>query len=116
MSRPQYGPSHRKERERWKVIVAAGEGMCARCNRPIGADEPFHLSHDHVAGDGSYEGIAHPSCNLGEKNSRNARERRYVAAAEDWTGFLGPGGECWSRRWVRYDGDDRNAELDGRRR
>jgi hypothetical protein len=112
-----YGRKHRLERKRWEPIVAAGDAVCARCLRPISPGGRWHLSHDHFAADGSYEGIAHASCNIAERNQRVvpklARQKARKKAVPEWKAALlgeseagwkgptGPNGEHWSREW--YD-------------
>jgi hypothetical protein len=57
-----YGPAHRREREKWRPRVEAGQVLCARCHTPIGVGQRWHL--DHTADRKGYLGPSHASCNL----------------------------------------------------
>jgi len=71
-----YGAAHKRERERWSRIIAAGGATCVRCGQPIAPGEPWHLDHADVPGAhqfGWYLGPAHKRCNInaGKKSNGN---------------------------------------------
>jgi hypothetical protein len=67
-----YGAEHRRVREQWRPIVAAGLAECVRCHELIDPDEPFDLDHDDTdPTKTTWLGPAHVSCN------RAANRRKY---------------------------------------
>lgn len=73
MSKPQYGPAHRKERARWAAIVNAGQADCCLCGRWIEPGAAWDL--DHLPGTTDYRGAACARCNRSEGASRGNRMR-----------------------------------------
>ena len=72
--RPQYGPAHKAERERWEPVVDQGDAWCAEViclverdggDRWIPPGTEWHLAHDRNV-PGTYRGPAHARCNLSE--------------------------------------------------
>ena len=64
-----YGGLHKRERERWRPVVAAGAAYCAEpvClmdTRWIQPDTPWDLAHDRTTR--RYHGPAHRRCNRSE--------------------------------------------------
>jgi hypothetical protein len=57
-----YGRAHRKLRARWAPLIAGGQVLCARCEKPIHPYEHWDLGHadDHS---GRYNGPEHRTCN-----------------------------------------------------
>lgn len=41
-----YDGRHKKLRNHYAIIVAAGQATCWRCQQPIRANEPWDLGHD----------------------------------------------------------------------
>lgn len=91
-----YGVAHKKERERWRPIVQAGEALCARCDEPIDPEEDWHL--DHTQDRTGYIGVSHADCNIkagarlgGKLRSRKGRpyrrtQDRLRPVSRDWLG------------------------------
>lgn len=85
MSDTTYGHAHRKERDRWRPVVAAGEAWCAElvCLMPsrwIAPGSAWDLAHDRA--NGGYLGPSHSGCNRAEggreKHKRARTRRRWV--------------------------------------
>jgi hypothetical protein len=70
-----YGAAHRRERARWRPIVAAGGCACVRCGRWISATQPWDLDHDDDDRT-AYRGPAHRSCNRAAGAAASNRARR----------------------------------------
>lgn len=82
-----YGNHHQQVRKRWKLIVEAGNAICARCRRPIYAYEPWDL--DHAPGKRGYLGPSHRRCNrvVGARQGAaitNAKKRLKRAVSRRW--------------------------------
>lgn len=85
MSAVAYNADHRRERERWKRLIAGGSVHCARCGRLIDPEDPFwDLGHDDVLRDGSTWGPEHRRCNRGAPSKRRARVRRQQYWSMEW--------------------------------
>lgn len=57
-----YGAPHRRERERWRPVVEAGDATCCRCHKRIPPDAAWHLDHDDNDRT-RYRGVACATCN-----------------------------------------------------
>lgn len=44
----EYGPGHRRKRDRWKPAVDAGLARCGRCGHPILPGQDWDLGHDDI--------------------------------------------------------------------
>jgi hypothetical protein len=79
-----YGSRHQAERRRWEPIVAAGEAICARCDKPIDPTGPFDLGHneDRTA----WTGPEHVKCNrsAGGKNAAAITNEKKQTLRWDW--------------------------------
>lgn len=95
MSKPLYRHSHQLEKERWRPVIAAGDGWCHEkvclfASRVIPASwaptQLWHLAHDIATG--QTLGPAHRRCNLAERNRRvrNGRRGRKPIAMTEPTG------------------------------
>lgn len=99
-----YGAAHKRERERWAPLVAAGRAICVRCDQPIEAGSTFDLDHNEERN--GWNGPSHVYCNrsAGAKN-RNAMYRRsgVPMTIREW-------GESWTElRWP----DGRIERIEG---
>lgn len=75
-----YGWPHQRERERWRPVVEAGDGVCARCGEPILPGSAWDLGHDDH--DRSvYRGPEHRGCNRGAGGAKGNR-RRYLSVTQ----------------------------------
>ena len=70
----RYGFTHQRTRKLVALEVAAGQARCPRCGEMILPGEPFDLDHADGAGNGSYLGASHRSCNRAAGNKREVRE------------------------------------------
>ena len=57
----RYGAAHKREREKVKREVEAGNAYCSRCGRFIQPGSDWHLDHSEDGKD--YLGPAHARCN-----------------------------------------------------
>lgn len=74
-----YGHEHRKERDRWSLIVNAGAASCTRCGHAVVPGQLWDL--DHAEDRRTYLGPAHRYCNRAagaRKGNRSPRRRRRV--------------------------------------
>lgn len=79
-----YGATHTAERAKWAAVVEAGKAECARCHRPIMADDPWDLDHnDDRTG---YIGPSHATCNrsAGGRNGAAVTNSRWTMTVRDW--------------------------------
>lgn len=79
-----YGGQHKQERAKWVAVVEAGKASCARCHKPIKADDPWDLDHnDDRTG---YIGPSHMSCNrsAGGVNGAAVTNSRWTMTVRDW--------------------------------
>ncbi len=54
-----------------------------------------------MGGPSDYAGVAHVDCNIKESIDRKVRKNAVKRSiATGWTGWMGPGGEIWSRPWL----------------
>jgi len=58
-----YGKAHKRLREQWAPLVAAGGVNCWRCGRQILPGTKWHLGH-HDWNRSIYQGPEHAQCNL----------------------------------------------------
>lgn len=79
-----YGAQHQAERTKWAKVVEAGEASCARCHKPIKADESYDLDHDDDRT--GYIGVSHVSCNrsAGGRNGAAVTNARWSMTVRDW--------------------------------
>ncbi len=81
------GWRHRREREKWARLVAAGNAICARCGGWIAPESGWDL--DHADDRESWIGVSHAHCNRAAGGRKSGRQRR--ALTED---------RYWSREWL----------------
>jgi len=79
-----YGTAHQALRRRWAPIVAAGEQVCAKCDKPIEPDSKWDLGHnDDRTG---YTGPEHATCNrsAGGRNGALTVNMTRTMTIRDW--------------------------------
>ncbi len=94
-----YGGSHKRLRERWARVVAAGNAYCARCGGWLPPGAAWDL--DHSDDRGGYIGPSHAACNRRAPNRRRAASGKRDSDPA-WTGIVPPpdaGVTRWSRVW-----------------
>lgn len=77
-----YGNAHKKRREQYKTLVAAGKAICWRCDEPIDPNGPWDLGHDDHDRT-QYRGPEHVTCNRGAPN-RGTTTERAVDTSRPW--------------------------------
>lgn len=105
-SPPRYGRPHRRVRQPWEPLVAAGQVQCARCHRPILPGEPWDLGHVDGGDPKAYVGPEHARCN----RATASRHRRPSVIPPDYPADDPENGVYWGepdpltgapRRWSR---------------
>ena len=74
-SNRKYAGHHARLRAELAPYVAAGLALCARCQEPIAAGEPWDLGHDDVYPE-LHSGPEHTHCNRGAPH-RNVTSRKW---------------------------------------
>ena len=85
-----YGAQHRRTRQQWQAVVAAGVVRCMRCSELIQPGQPWHLDHqDHDRTAPPAPSHAHCNTSAGGKINRKPLADLAATAANGTT----------SRKW-----------------